>query len=190
MPVGILGSSKGQRSRRVETEAGRPSLVVFILRGPPADTQLRLISRWSTIRLPVVVATVSIIVATETAEFARVGAAGGPGGGEEEALVERRGLRHLRDHSREGMSRGGHWHEVGGGCRGADSEQGFHARHQARKGPKLSLSSHLDVAPRPLLLTLHLPAITNFLLALRHSTFSLAMTVHYFYSLSFPCLAI
>ena len=81
MPVGVLGSSKGQRSRRAETEAGRSSLLVPILRGLPAATQLRLISRWSAIRLPVVVATVAIVVATETAEFAGVGAAGGRGEG-------------------------------------------------------------------------------------------------------------
>lgn len=54
----------------------RDSLLCLILCGLPAIAQLFLISCWSAIRLLVVIATVTIIVATETTEFARVGAVG------------------------------------------------------------------------------------------------------------------
>lgn len=54
----------------------RDSLLFFILCGLPAIAQLVLISCWSAIGLLVVIATIAIIVATETTEFARVGAVG------------------------------------------------------------------------------------------------------------------
>ena len=81
-------------------EQGTSSLLVHILRGLPADGQLVHIPCWPTVRHPVVIATVTVIVATETTEFAIEGAAEGQG--KEAALMERRGGSHLRDHSRVG----------------------------------------------------------------------------------------
>ena len=121
MPVRVLGSSKGQRSRRAEWGAGRSSRLVLIVRDLPAVTQLLLISCWSAIRLLVVVATVAVVVATETAEFAGVGAARG---GQGRVFVESKGLHHLRDHRGAGVG-GGHgqrravYQEVQTGNRGS-----------------------------------------------------------------------
>ena len=103
----VHGSQKGEEQEG-RSGLGVSSLLVLVLRHPPAVAQLLCVQCWCAIWLPVVVATVPIVVAAEATEFPRVGAVG-PWGEKEEALLERRGSSRLRDRGREGQGLGLGW---------------------------------------------------------------------------------
>lgn len=143
-----------------EQEGGdRDSLLVPILCRLPAIAQLLFISCWSAIGLLVVIATVTVIVATEATEFAIVGAVGAGQGGRKGPL------------SPEGPQQ--RRNERGGRSKRCSSNQGFHVRSQAHKDATAVTPPAVFTVSLPflVLLTPRCPAITDILLALRHSSF-------------------
>lgn len=105
----LLGRAK---SRGAEAGVGMSSLLVLVLCCLPAVAQILHVLRRAAIRLPVVIATVPVIIATEATEFPRVGAGDMGRGG---SINGEKGLQSPRDQGREGQS---------GRLTGADFEPG------------------------------------------------------------------